>query len=189
MRGGRPTTSPVFRMNADTLTDLVVHEDYAQVYEHLRHSNMTCPQCFNHVRTFFPEFDEAVSEELSGRKLGGKPALQVISATSSPSAHTIQEVVPPKTDSHGKVVEKARPRTVCESCGVVDYDPTADRGLDGRMRAVGHIADHLHDRYLCFDADAARDVVRECQPYDRLAGHDHAVLERAVAFGLQRVHD
>jgi hypothetical protein len=173
-------------MSPDELRSHVAHERYGAVYEYVRDSSETCRTCFGRVYTTHPEYDEAVNEALSGRKLGGKSALQVISATSTPSPETVQEVVPPRTDDNGRIVEKATPKTICETCGVVDHDPNLDRDLGLRMTCIDHIAAHLSRHDIPFNADAARDLVRECAAHDALAGCDDAVFRRATKFGLEK---
>lgn len=166
------------------LITAVANDDATAAFDHLRASDETCSWCFGHIRTFYPEYDEAVGNHLGGRKLGNAPAMQVITASSDASPTAYQDVVPPRTDKYGHVLEPARPRTVCE-CGVIDFDSTDNRGKGDLLLAVRNIAGHHHDAYLPFDTDAAETVVDKAADRRFIGtGRDMEILEHATRLGL-----
>lgn len=170
-----------------------------RLFEHLFNDPALCVVCFSQKRTFYPEYDQAVAGhllgrngtvlELMGHRLDDEGQLMVHKATSDADPNCYQEVVPPKTDDQGQIIEKASPRTVCE-CGVVDFDLDEDhRSTKQLYDSVENIAEHIHERDEIdedgFDLDAAKEVVRQASKCDSLAGHDRRVLIGAIELGLK----
>lgn len=173
-------------MDLSTLCNHLASRAYSDVFEHLRDSDETCPWCFGRVRSFYPEFDDAVADRLGGKKLGGEPALQVIRASSDASPAVYKDVVPPKTDEHGRVVEPARAMSVCE-CGVIDFSNSDSRSKGQLLLCVRNIAEHLHTDYIPFDVEAAETAI-DVAADKRLIGDgvDMEILECATQLGLKK---
>ena len=185
------------------IDDLCIHIDageYNSVFNIFANSNAHCPWCYARTRSFYPEFDKAQAEHIRdrggpsmemlqalGHSITEDGALMVNSATSDADPNCYRDVLPPTRIREGFRAGKLippRPATICR-CGVVDYDPTDDRGLQGRLDAIRNIAEELHQDYIAFNLEAARKFIYECQNHPALAGKDKEVLRRATSIGFR----
>lgn len=166
-----------------------------RLFDTLFSSPELCPLCFARKRCFYPEYDTAVAEHLVGEnntvleafghRLDDEGGLMVHSATSDADPNAYQEVVPPRKDEYGQILEPARPRTVCQ-CGVVDYDFDDPRSMSEMYDAIEHLAEHVREREGAFNLKAAKEVVRQSKNADSLAGRDRRVLIGAIEFGIRK---
>lgn len=158
-------------------------ETAAQHFDRLLTAPHTCAWCFGVRRRYYSEYDTFRDFNLDVVK-GRGSLLQVVTATSDPDPRTYQEVVPPKKDDRGRVIEPPRPKTICE-CGTIDYDLEDPRPTRVLYEAVENIAEHFDRDDIAFDTEAAKQVVKKARKKDSLAGKDQQVLTGAIYLGLK----
>lgn len=171
-----------------------------RIFDHLFSDPSLCVVCFARKRSFYPEFDQAVAEHLVGRngaalesmghRIDDEGGLLVNKATSDADPATYKEVVPPKTNQYGEILELPGPRTICQ-CGVIDYDCDEDHRTKGQLYdGIENIADHIEERDEidedAFNLGAAKELIRQATKKDSLAGRDRRVLVGAIQFGLEK---
>lgn len=183
-----------------TTTTLSPRARAERLFEHLFYDPSLCVVCFARKRSYYPEYDQAVAEHLVGRngtilesmghRVDDEGGLMVNKATSDADPATYQEVVPPKTDKYGQILELPGPRTICQ-CGVVDFDLDEDHRTKKQLYdGIENIAEHIEE-YDEIDEDAfhlpaAKEVIRQATKNDSLAGRDRRVLVGAIRFGLEK---
>jgi hypothetical protein len=149
-----------------TSIDLPDDADVETILEALSDASGVCAWCFERRHWYYPSDRRA-----------DLPERYVASSAS-------REVVPPRTDERGQLVEPARPHTVC-GCGVVDVDPTEDRTADELQTAVENIGARLAECGIPFSARPGRRHVAKRRDAGTLGGCDTEVLERAIELGRQ----
>lgn len=156
-----------------------------------------CNWCFGRKRRYYQSHEQAVAEYLYREGRGGAlrcrghtptsdGTLMVDgTATSDADPGTFCEVVPPRTDERGQVVELPRAYTICE-CGVIDYDTRDSRTVRQLVECVEHIDERLEEVGIPFDAQAAIALVDELKDRGALGTNDDPVLAHAIRLGRAR---
>ena len=195
---GSTTTSTTTNAN----TTLSARARAERLFEHLFYDPSLCVVCFARKRSYYPEYDQAVAEHLVGRngtalesmghRVDDEGGLMVNKATSDADPATYQEVVPPKTDQYGQILELPGPRTICQ-CGEIDFDLDENhRSKKQLYDGIENIAEHILKRDEIdeddFNCEAAKEVIRQATKKDSLAGRDRRVLVGAIEFGLEKAH-
>lgn len=183
---------------------------------HLFHSSTHCNWCFERKRIPYDDYDEARINEKSKNRSSinswsldyetrDDGTLAVITATSGPDPNTYHDVIDgrpkkmhvdddrwevPDGYSHNpRPKEPPRPKTICGNCARIDIDPTEDRDDREMVTAIRNIVDAAKDTGLPVNERAAVGLTKRLRKEPSMQGKDRVVLERSLAFGIEKAID
>lgn len=184
--------------------------------DHLFHGSTHCNWCFERMRIPFDTYDEArINEKSSNRSTitswsldyeeREDGTLAVITATSGPDPNTYHDVIDgrpkkmhaddnrwavPEGYSHNpRPKEPPRPKTICGNCAKIDIDPTDDRTDREMITAIRNIVEAAEDTGFPVNETAAVGLVKRLREEPSMQGKDRLVLERSLAFGIEKALD